>query len=70
MIPLRHLLSINFNCDARSTRLRGQPLERVFVEEWPWRNDDQEGESSASEADPETQRDVMRYVSGYESDNL
>ena len=42
----------------------------MLVEEWPWGNDDEEGESGASEADPETQRDILLEVSDDECDDL
>ena len=47
-----------------------QPLDRVLVEEWPGRDDDEEGEGGAAQANPDGQLDVLQEVPYEECDCL
>lgn len=50
--------------------MRRQPILWILVEEWPRRNDDDEGEGGASEADIERQLDVLCGETNKEGDYL
>lgn len=47
-----------------------QPLNWVLLEEWPWWDDDEEGESGAGKTDIEGELDVLRDEADEKRDSL
>lgn len=67
---LSHLLTININAYALYSIVRWQPSLRILVVEWPGWNNDEEGESGASETDVERQPNVLCHVADQKGDDL
>lgn len=67
MLRLPPALGDNFSIHRNPLRSyltasHGQPFHRMFVEEWPWRYNDNKGESCSPETNIESKRDILESV--------
>ena len=67
---LTHFLPIHVDTDALCSVVRRQPVLGVLVVEGPRRDDDEEGEGGAGEANVECELDVLLREANEESNNL
>ena len=67
---LSHLLSVDVDAYARGSCVRRKPTLWVLVEEGPRRNDGEEGQRGAGEADVEGEFDVLRHEADEEGEYL
>lgn len=70
LTELSHLLTIDVDANTGSSSVGREPRLWILVVEWPWRDDSEEGEGGASEANVQRELNVLGHEADKEGDNL